>query len=54
VFEGPVAATGKNRQPRRTESEKTEPLFAVVSGLQPVAVAVFLILIAWQTVKNRL
>jgi len=42
VFEGPVAVTGKNRQLSRTEPEKTEPLFPVVYGLKPVAVAVFL------------
>jgi hypothetical protein len=41
VFEGPVAATGKNRELRRTESEKTEPLHAVVFGSQPVATTVF-------------
>jgi hypothetical protein len=41
VFEGPVHATGKKPEPSRTESEKTKPLFAVVCGFKPVAVAVF-------------
>jgi hypothetical protein len=54
VFEGPVAATGKNRQLSRTESEKTEPLFAVVCGLKPVAVAVFPIFTYLKTACNRL
>ena len=41
VFEGPVHATGKKPEPSQTESEKTDPLFAVVCGFEPVAVAVF-------------
>jgi hypothetical protein len=40
VFQSPAHATGKKPEPSRTESEKTEPLYAVVSGLQPVAVTV--------------
>jgi hypothetical protein len=42
VFEGSVAATGKKPEPSRTESEKTEPLLAVVCGSQPVATTVLL------------
>ena len=41
VFEGLVHATGKKPEPSQTESEKTEPLFAVVCGSQPVATTVF-------------
>jgi len=53
VFEGPVHATGKKPEPRRTESEKTEPLTAVVCGFQPVAVAVFRISNYLKTACNR-
>jgi hypothetical protein len=41
VFESPAAATGKKPEPDWTEPQKTEPLDAVVSGSEPVAVAVF-------------
>jgi hypothetical protein len=57
VFEGSVAATGKKPEPSRTESEKTEPLLAVVCGLQPVATTVLLIFKnkkPMKTVYNRL
>ena len=54
MFEGPVAATGKNREPSRAESEKTEPLFAVVCGFKPVAVVVFPIFNYLKTTCNRL
>jgi hypothetical protein len=42
VFEGPAHATGKKPELSRTEPQKTEPLYAVVTGLQPVAITVFL------------
>ena len=54
MFEGPVAATGKNRGPNLTESEETEPQVAVVSGSKPVAVTVLLILTFRKTGENRL
>jgi hypothetical protein len=41
VFESPVAATGKRPEPSRTESEKAEPVVAVFTGFESVAVAVF-------------
>ena len=53
VFEGPAHATGKKPEPSRTEPQKTEPLYAVFSGLQPVATTVFTILTKKKTVENR-
>ena len=50
VFEGPAHTTGKKPEPSRTEPQKTEPLYAVFSGLQPVATTVFTIL---TNKKNR-
>ena len=52
MFEGPAHATGKKPEPSRTEPQKTEPLYAVFSGLQPVATTVFTILTKKKTVEN--
>ena len=50
VFEGPAHTTGKKPEPSWTEPQKTEPLYAVFSGLQPVVTTVFTIL---TNKKNR-
>ena len=54
MFEGPTTATRKKPELSLTESEKTEPLAAVVCSLQPVATTVLLILKNIKTDKNWL
>ena len=52
VFEGPAHATEKKPELSWTEPQKTEPLYAVFSGLQLVATTVFTILTKKKTVEN--
>ena len=53
MFEGPAHTTGKKPELSRTEPQKTEPLYVVFSGLQPVATTVFNILTKKKTAENR-
>ena len=54
VFEGPARTTGKKPELSRTEPQKTEPLYAVFSGLQPVATTVLLFLQIKKPLKTGL
>ena len=54
MFEGPAHTTGKKPELSRTEPQKTEPLYVVFSGLQPVATTVFNILTKKKPLKTGL
>ena len=54
VFEGPAHTTGKKPELSRTEPQKTELLYVVFSGLQPVATTVFNILTKKKPLKTGL